>query len=59
MVINANTKTPTKVLLVSFVGAKYGGISQITRRKNGSFISEMPFPWTCSNFNKITYSGQL
>ena len=27
--------------------------------KNGSFISEMPFPWTCSNFNKITYSGQL
>jgi hypothetical protein len=26
--------------------------------KNGSFISEMPFPGTCSNFNKITHSGR-
>jgi len=42
MVINANTKTPTKVLMISFVDAKYGRIGQISRRKNGSFISECP-----------------
>jgi len=42
MVINANTKTATKVLMVSFVEAKYGRISQLSRRKNGSFISEHP-----------------
>jgi hypothetical protein len=40
MVINANAKTATKVLMVSFVEVKYGRISQISRRKNGSFISE-------------------
>jgi hypothetical protein len=33
MVINANTKTATKVLMVSIVEAKYGKISQISRRK--------------------------
>jgi len=40
MVISANTKTATKVLMVWFVGAKYGKIGQTSRRKNGSFISE-------------------
>jgi hypothetical protein len=33
MVINANTKTPTTILMVAFVEAKYGKISQISRRK--------------------------
>jgi hypothetical protein len=45
MVINANTKTATKVLMVSFVGAKYGRISQISRRKTGiSFLNTRRAP---------------
>jgi hypothetical protein len=42
MVIKANTKTATKVFMISLVEAKYGRIGQISWRKNGSFISEYP-----------------
>jgi hypothetical protein len=46
-VINANTKTATKVLMLSVVAVEYGGIGQIRRRKNGSFISEYPADVRC------------
>jgi hypothetical protein len=42
MVSNANTKTATKVFMARFIEVKYGGIRQISRRKNGSFMSEYP-----------------
>jgi hypothetical protein len=41
-VINANTKTATKVFMVLLVAVEYGEIGQIRRRKNGGFIAEIP-----------------